>query len=62
MARKSFCSGRSRRGAWGPVPAPFPLFLDQTEAQKAEKEFVGDRPQTSPHPLPQDPKVWIRCS
>lgn len=46
----------------GTRPHPLPLFLGQTEAQKAEKEFVGDRPQPSPNPLPQDPKVWIRCS
>ena len=37
--RKKFCllSGRSRGG-------PPPLFLDQTEAQRAKKIFFGDRP------------------
>ena len=34
----------------GAGPRPLPLFLDQTEAQRAEKEFVGDRPQPSPPP------------
>ena len=35
-------SGRSRGGARG-TQAP-PLFLDQTEAQRAEKNFFGDPP------------------
>jgi len=33
------CSGGSRGGAWGPH-----LFLDQTEARRAEKFFFWDRP------------------
>ena len=33
------CSGGSRGGAWGPG---HPLFLDQTEAQRAEKNFIGE--------------------
>ena len=41
-------SGRSRGGPpAAPPPPPPPLFLDQTEARRAEKNF-GDR------------KVWIR--
>ena len=32
-------SGGSRGGA-GPGPARLPLFLDQTEARKAEKKFL----------------------
>ena len=40
---KPFTSGGSRGGIGpGARPAP-PLFLDQTEAQRAEKEFFGDR-------------------
>ena len=35
---KPFTSDRSRGGARGARPSP-PLFLDQTEAQRAEKEF-----------------------
>ena len=27
-------------GAWGSAPPP-PLFLDQTEARRAEKKFLG---------------------
>ena len=46
-------------------PAPPPLFLDQTEAQKAKKNFFGDHP---PPPLskglddraPTYLKVWIQ--
>ena len=34
------CSGGSRGGAWGPCPS---LFLDETEAQRAEKIFFGER-------------------
>ena len=37
-------------GCLGARPHPLPLFLDQTEAQKAEKEFVGDRPNPPPTP------------
>ena len=36
-------SGGSRGRAQGSPPAP-PLFLDQTEARRAEKIFIGDRP------------------
>ena len=36
-------SGGFRGGARGPrPPPPGPLFLDQTEAQRAEKNFLGD--------------------
>ena len=35
---KPFTSDKSRGGARGARPSP-PLFLDQTEAQRAEKEF-----------------------
>ena len=37
-------------------PAP-PLFLDQTEARRAEKFFLETAPPPSPPPYP---KVWIR--
>ena len=38
-------SGGFRGGARGAQTAPpRPLFLDQTEAQRAEKNFFGDRP------------------
>ena len=50
-------------------PGP-PLFLDQTEALRAEKKFFGDRPlhlsqdlDDRPHPPPPPPaylRVWIR--
>ena len=40
---------------------PLPLFLGQTEAQRAKKKCFGDRPQPPP-PLSQDLKVWIWCS
>ena len=67
---KPFTSDRSRRGAWGARPPPPPLFLDQTEAQRAEKEFFWrPGPPLSQglnfHPPPPPPylKVWIRhCS
>ena len=36
-------------GAAGPVP---PLFFDQNEAQRAEKNCFGDRPPPSPSPSP----------
>ena len=36
--------------------APPPLFLDQTEAQRAEKKFFGYRP---PPPPPPCLKVWL---
>ena len=39
---KPFTSDRSRGGAWGARPSP-PLFLEQTEAKRAEKNFIGDR-------------------
>ena len=35
-----------------------PLFLDQTEARRAEKNFGGDR--APPPPPPLNLKVWIR--
>ena len=67
---KPFTSDRSRGGAWGarPPPHPPPLFLDQTEAQRAEKNFWGrPGPPLSQglnyHPPPPYLKVWIRhCS
>ena len=34
-----FCSGGSGGGARGPCPPPPPLFLDHSEAQRAEKFF-----------------------
>ena len=54
----------------GPVGySPSPLFLDQTEARRAEKTFLGDRPPL-PHlskglddrspPPPPLIKVWVR--
>ena len=36
------CSGKSRGGAWRATPPP--LFLDQTEAQRAEKNFLETAP------------------
>ena len=41
--------------------APPPLFLDQTEAQRAEQIFFGDCPPPPGRP-PSPPylKVWIR--
>ena len=36
-------------GPGGPS-LPLPLFLDQTEAQRAEKKCFGDRPQPPPPP------------
>ena len=52
-----------------PPPSALPIFLDQTEARRAEKNFLGDRPPsylrvwmttpTLPPPLPYL-KVWIR--
>ena len=48
-------SGGFRGGARGAQTAPpRPLFLDQTEAQRAEKNFFGDRP-----PPPAYLRVWI---
>ena len=48
---RSICSDGSSGG--GPGEAALPVFLDQTEARRAEKN-IWDRP----HPLPY-PKVWI---
>ena len=50
-------SGRSRGG--------HPLFLDQTEARRAEKNFIWDRPPPLSQGLDDRPstpylKVWIR--
>ena len=42
-------SGGSKGGAWGGWA---PLFLDQTEAQRAEKNLFGD-------PLPPYLRVWM---
>ena len=48
-------SGGSRRGARAP------LSLDQTEARRAKKFFLGDRPFPCPNPLsPRYLKVWIQ--
>ena len=44
------CSGGSRGGFWGGCP---PLFLDQTEAQRAKKKWGGDRA------FPPYFRVWI---
>ena len=50
-------SGGSREGAGEPAP-PSPLFLDQTEARRAEKKLFGDHPPPylrvwmTPPPLP----------
>ena len=62
-------SGGSKGGACcppKPPTPPHPLFLDQTEAQRAEKTFFGDR--ASPvlsqsledRPPPSYPNFWIR--
>ena len=45
----------------GARPRPLPLFLGQTEAQRAKKKCFGDHPPPPP-PLSQDLKVWMRCS
>ena len=37
-------------GAQG-ARSPSPLFLDQTEARRAQKNFLGDRPPPPPPPL-----------
>ena len=42
----------------GQGPTSLPLFLDQTEARRAEKKFLGDRP--PPHPPPPPPLI-SRC-
>ena len=47
----------------GEVPGPPPLFLDQTEARRAEKIFSGDHPPLSQGLDDRAPpylKVWIR--
>ena len=45
----NIASGGSRGGAWeGQAP---PLFLDQTEARRAEKNCFGDQ---TPHPY-----LWV---
>ena len=41
----------------GPGGIAPPLFLDKTDARRAEKIFLGDRP---PPPPPAYLKVWIR--
>ena len=47
------------RGPGGPSPhPPPPLFLDQTEAQRAEKKTFGDLSPSSQGP--RYLKVWIR--
>ena len=60
-------SGRSRGGTRGVRP---PLFFDQTEAQRAEKNFYKTRPppylriwMTAPLPLSEglDPPLLIVC-
>ena len=45
------CSGGSRGGAWGARPLP-PLFLDETEARRVEKNFL----ETGPPPYL---RVWM---
>ena len=44
-------SGGFRGGDRGAQTPPGPLFLDQTEAQRAEKNFFGDRPPLPPPPI-----------
>ena len=60
-------SGGSRGGAWGAAPPPpSHLILDQTEAQRAEKIFLGDQPPPylrvwmTATPPSTYLKVWIR--
>ena len=50
--RHSKISGRSWGGAAGAWSS---LFVDQTEAQRAEKRFFGDRPPPPPPYL----RVWM---
>ena len=45
----------------GAGPHPLPLFLDQTEAKKAEKKFVGDRSQPPPPPS-RPPLPYLKIS
>ena len=47
-------------GSGGPGP---PIFLDQTKAWRAEKNFSWDQSPLPPPPSPPPPylKVWIRC-
>ena len=54
-------------GPRGGPSHPSPLFLDQTEARRAEKNFLEDRTSpylrvwmTAPPPPPLILKVWIR--
>ena len=50
-------SGASRRGAW---EANLPLFLDQTEARRAEKKFFKTAPPSLPTPTPTPYlRVWM---
>lgn len=50
-------SGASRGGAW---EANLPLFLDQTEARKAEKNFFKTAPPPLPPPTPTPYlRVWM---
>lgn len=50
-------SGASRRGAW---EANLPLFLDQTEARRAEKIFFKTAPPPLPTPTPTPYlRVWM---
>ena len=60
----AYNSGGSRGGAQGACP---PLFLDQTEAQRAGKKFFGDQPSpplsrrlvnASPPPPPRASKAF----
>ena len=46
----NIASGGSRGGAWEGLPPP-PLFLDQTEARRGEKNCFGDQ---TPHPY-----LWV---
>ena len=48
---KNKCSGGSRGGP--------PLFLDQSEAQRAEKMFLGKRPPLPPQEPPPYLRVWM---
>ena len=44
-------------GSWGGAHPPPPLFLDQTEAQRAKKILLGDR--APPLPPPPYLRVWM---
>ena len=51
MTREFFFSGISRGGARGPFPLPLPVFVHQTEAQRAEKNVLETAPKHPPLPI-----------